>query len=171
MELRQNDWPGVRAFYEWAMPMILAERADEWAIDTYAWDAKPIIFMTPIEAWLWSDIRALNAIFYPQVPVGRFFVDFANPTARVALECDGAEFHQDQARDAARDRWLESEGWRVYRFPGWMCKTEHDPETGDVGIAYSRLQRICEDHRLIRNCTQPSRGRLVAAASLWTEEA
>lgn len=36
--------------------------------------------MTPIERWLWADIRHADAVFYPQYPVGNFFVDFANPT-------------------------------------------------------------------------------------------
>jgi len=42
--------------------------------------------------------------------------------ARVAIECDGHEFHEktkeQAARDKARDRTLAANGWRVLRFTG-----------------------------------------------------
>jgi hypothetical protein len=146
----QNDWNSIKALYDLWRDNILAEEACEWGMPAYTWDEKPMIFMTPIEAWLWADIRNCNAIFYPQYPVGRFFVDFANPVAKVALECDGAEFH-NAAKDASRDIELRDMGWEVYRFPGWMCATEPDEETGEPGLAESRLREIVELHRLSRN--------------------
>jgi hypothetical protein len=115
------------------------------------WDEKPMINMTPIEAWLWADIRECNAIFYPQYPVGRVFVDFGNPVAKVAIECDGAEFHKDWRKDEARDTELARMGWTVYRFPGWMCKTESDEDTGAPGKAMALMREITERHRLCRD--------------------
>lgn len=78
---------------------------------------------TPIEASLWTDIRVRGLALWPQLPVGKFFVDFGNPVAKVAVECDGAAWH-DPVKDAARDRILAEQGWTVYRVPGWMCKRE-----------------------------------------------
>jgi very-short-patch-repair endonuclease len=146
-----NNWEAIREHYQRVTPKILAERRDEWAIDAYEWDGENMIFMTPIEYWLWGDIRECGAIFYPQYPVGRFFVDFANPVAKVALECDGAAFHTDKAKDAARDAQLEAMGWSVYRFPGWMCKQDHDEETGRLSEIGARLRRIVIDHQICRN--------------------
>jgi very-short-patch-repair endonuclease len=146
-----NNWSAIRAFYAEHHAAIMAEEACEWAIDAYAWDERGIIHMTPIEAWLWADIRECNAIFYPQYPVGRVFVDFGNPVAKIALECDGAEFHQDWRKDEARDAELERMGWTVYRFPGWMCRTESDEETGAAGMAMARMREITEHHRLCRH--------------------
>ena len=60
---------------------------------------------------------------WPQLPVGRYFVDFGNPVARVAIECDGKDFH-DECRDSLRDAELSRSGWRVWRVPGWACLKE-----------------------------------------------
>lgn len=90
--------------------------------DPYAIADWPSLF-TPIEAALWVDIRCAGLAMWPQFPVGRYFVDFGNPVARVALECDGASFH-DANKDAARDAELNTLGWTVLRIPGWRCKKE-----------------------------------------------
>lgn len=147
-----NNWNALREHYARFTPEILAEARNEWAIDAYAWDDydPKIMFMTPIQAWLWSDIRDANAIFYPQYPVGRVFVDFANPKAKVAIECDGAAFHTDKAKDAARDAKLVAMGWTVYRAPGWLCKTEYDEETGTPSKAGLFVREIVGRHRLAR---------------------
>lgn len=75
---------------------------------------------TPIEYSLWHDIRAKNMALWPQLPVGRFFVDFGNPVSKVAVECDGKKWH-DAEKDAARDAELAKLGWTVTRIPGWLC--------------------------------------------------
>ncbi len=65
----------------------------------------------------------------PQYPVGRYHVDFAvfvenfhGDILRIAVECDGHDFHEktkaQAARDKKRDRFLQTEGWRVLRFTG-----------------------------------------------------
>lgn len=90
---------------------------------------------TPIESAAWSDIRAWSLPIWPQLPVGRFFVDFGNPVHRVALECDGRHWH-DPVKDAARDRELGEKGWTVFRAPGWRCKepTDLPSNWGDLDI-------------------------------------
>lgn len=147
-----NDWNALREHYARFTPEILAEARNEWAIDAYAWDDgdPKMMHMTPIEAWLWADIRDANAIFYPQYPVGRFFVDFANPKAKVAIECDGAAFHLDKAKDAARDAKLAEMGWRVYRAPGWLCAKEYNHETGAPSAAGHFVRGIVANHGLAR---------------------
>jgi very-short-patch-repair endonuclease len=139
-------WDAIRLHYAHFNPAILAARADEWAIDPYEWDG--LMHLTPIEQWLWSDIRAAGAVFYPQYPVGRFFVDFANPKAKVAIECDGAAFHQDKAKDAARDAELEAAGWTVYRLSGKDCRTEFDEATMKSGAARKFIDCICAAHNV-----------------------
>lgn len=143
-----NNWNAIRAHYETMTPLILATPKDEWAIDPYQWDTG-IITMTPIECWLWSDIRNLGLVMYPQYPVGRYFVDFANPRARVAIECDGAEFHTDKAKDAARQRDIEALGWTVHRLDGWECRDEWTAEHGP-GRAERVLSALADMHGLRR---------------------
>lgn len=135
----------------WAMhrERIEAGPRDEWVVDPYAWGE--YIRMTPIEEWLWADIRQTNSVFYPQWPEAGFFLDFANPAAKVALECDGAAFHQDKEKDARRDAKLKEAGWEVYRFPGWLCRTESDEETGAPGEAYQLIDAISRHHRIRRD--------------------
>lgn len=159
-----NRWETVRKFYRWAQPYILAEQSDEWALDPYEWTETGAIHLTPIEQWLWHDIRAHDAVLYPQYPVGRFFADFANPVAKVVIECDGLAFHQDKARDAARDSWMRERGWHVYRISGKDCRTAYDEETGERGAADLFIRRICERHPIRRGARGGSYGQLQSAA-------
>lgn len=144
-----NQWEAALYFYKTETPKILAEKRNEWAIIPYAWEG--LISMTPIEFWLWSDIRQANVVMYPQYPVGKFFVDFANPVAKVAIECDGKEFHKDKAKDAARDEELLSMGWTVYRISGKDCRTDFDEEKMEDGYARKFIDEIAERHGLKRD--------------------
>ena len=128
-----NDFNRISQHYQRNIAEILGAPAHRWGIDPYAWDHEAGISLTPIEAALWSDIRYLGCVFYPQFPVGRYFVDFGNPVAKVAIECDGAEFHQDKAKDEKRQREIEAAGWTVYRITGRECKTDFQEVEDDNG--------------------------------------
>lgn len=80
---------------------------------------------TPIEQWAWNDIRRQKVPFYPQFPIAGFFVDFANPAKKLALEIDGRAFH-DSEKDLARDKKLALHGWKVKRFYIEQVKYEQD---------------------------------------------
>lgn len=145
-ELRAR-FASIKAFYA---PHVRAMciRSDEWVIDAYAWDSRVGIQLTPIEFALWSDIRAVDAVMYPQFPVGPFFVDFGNPAARVAIECDGKRWHTDKEKDAHRDRALNAMGWTVYRISGRDCFTdteESEDEYGRTVITLSTARRFVQD--------------------------
>lgn len=145
-----NRWQAIKNFYSFHEKAILECRADEWAIPAYSWD-DVVGPMTPIEDALWHDIREANAVFYPQWPVAGFFVDFANPVAKVILECDGREFHKDKAKDQARDDQLADLGWTIYRFPGWFCMTDFDEESMKSSEARKIIDQICDAHHVRRN--------------------
>lgn len=139
----------IRQFYEQEKEKILATKCNEWAFAPYAWNE--IINMTPIELATWERIRNVNAVFYPQYPVGRYFADFGNPIAKVAIECDGKMFHQDKERDAKRDSDFLEMGWDVYRLPGNVCVPIDDYEEGFVSEATKIIQGIASYHGLIRD--------------------
>lgn len=143
-----NQYEAAKHFYSTHTPLIMETPRNEWAGDPYAWDRW--IGMTPIEAWLWGDIRDANAVFYPQYPVGRFFVDFANPRAKVAIECDGKAYHRDVEKDLARQREIEAMGWRVYRISGKQCMTDFNDETLEHGYARRFIEEIADAHGLRR---------------------
>jgi len=106
--------------------------------------------MTPIEGAIWEHILNTNAVFYPQYPVDQCFADFANSVAKIALECDGRDFHQDTAKDAERDRRFHELGWLVYRIPGRLCVTEFDEEEMQEAFAAKFVRAVVEVHGLIR---------------------
>jgi very-short-patch-repair endonuclease len=147
-----DRWQSIRAFYEaWSSLIIAAP--NEWACAPYDWECAGV-HMTPIEIALWSDIRMEGGVFYPQYPVGRFLVDFANPGKKVVLECDGAAYHLDRAKDLARDEALRADGWAVYRFTGSECM--RDAAEVDDAEGYrivmppvrQRLRQIINSHGL-----------------------
>jgi very-short-patch-repair endonuclease len=124
-----------------------------------------MIFMTPIEMNFWADCRDQNLVLYPQYPACGYFIDFANPVAKVGIECDGRAYHQDKDADAYRQHVLESNGWSIYRITGRECnenwREEIDEETGHetcVAPAGVRLaQEIGLVHGIKRN-RKESRG-------------
>jgi len=78
--------------------------------------------MTEPEVMLWSRLRGRGPdkpTFRRQHPFGSIILDFYCPAARLAVEVDGATHWDDgaQAKDEARDRWLMSQGVRMYRVP------------------------------------------------------
>lgn len=90
-----------------------------------SWD----LLFTPIEKITWGAIRNIGkAPFYPQYPIGNFFVDFGNPVAKVAIECDGKEFHKDVKKDDRRDKILFDLGWIVYRISGSDISSDMDDD-------------------------------------------
>ncbi|OBR52360.1 endonuclease domain-containing protein [Paraburkholderia tropica] len=115
----------IRANYHARARMVADGKCDWDRGDPYRIADWPSIF-TPIEAAAWGEIRGDGLPLWPQFPVGRYFVDFGNPVSRVALECDGKEFH-DPKKDAQRDAELLDMGWTVYRAPGWKCMKEMTP--------------------------------------------
>lgn len=134
----------IRDHYRRHADAIRAAGKNQYGIDPYAWDS--LVSMTPIEWPMWQDIRSIGMVMYPQYPVGRFFVDFGNPVAKVAIECDGAAWHQDKAADKRRQDKIESMGWTVYRFTGRQCR--QIPHDDGKGQTIDKLREIAQWHRI-----------------------
>ncbi|MCA1748702.1 MAG: endonuclease domain-containing protein [Parasphingopyxis sp.] len=73
---------------------------------------------TTAETMLWHALREKlpQAKFRRQVPLGRYFADFASHRHRLIVELDGGQHAERAEQDAARTRFLEGEGYRVLRF-------------------------------------------------------
>src|SRR5712672_1027258 len=89
--------------------------------------------LTAAERVIWYAVRAhrLNgASFRRQTPIGPFIVDFVCHEARLIIEVDGGQHFEseNEKRDARRDRFLASKGFRVLRF------NNHDVMTNRQGV-------------------------------------
>jgi very-short-patch-repair endonuclease len=74
--------------------------------------------MTDAERKLWfllRDRRFAGAKFRRQAPIGRYIADFVCLRGKLIVEADGGQ-HSENKKDAARDRWLQSEGYVVVRY-------------------------------------------------------
>lgn len=74
--------------------------------------------MTRAERVLWRALRRTLPEYHwrRQVPLGRYFADFASHSAKLIIELDGGQHAMSRVRDAHRTRFLEHEGFRVIRF-------------------------------------------------------
>jgi very-short-patch-repair endonuclease len=77
--------------------------------------------LTKAEQAMWSmlrDLRPYGARFRRETPIGPYIADFAWLSARLIVEVDG-DSHETvagRAHDAARDAFLEQQGFVVLRF-------------------------------------------------------
>lgn len=141
-----NNFEAIKALYRSKDADIRSVAANRYGADPYCWSG--VVDLTPIEYAMWCDFRGLGIVMYPQYPVGRYFVDFGNPVAKVAIECDWAAYHTDKEADKRRHRDIESQGWRVYRFTGRECNEKTEEVYGDDETTYGRLRAIAAVHGL-----------------------
>jgi len=74
--------------------------------------------MSGTERRVWYRLRRRQLAgfkFRRQLPIGPYFADFACLSARLVVEIDG-EFH-NEVSDQRKTAYLESQGFRVMRFP------------------------------------------------------
>ena len=77
---------------------------------------------TDAERRLWRMLCSRQLAGYKfrrQLPIDRYFADFACVEARLVVEVDGPshETQEGRAKDIWRDRCLRGMGWRVVRVP------------------------------------------------------
>jgi very-short-patch-repair endonuclease len=114
--------------------------------------------MTSAERKLWYALRAHRfggLGFRRQVPLGRYILDFVCHDLALVVEVDGGQHFSapQQSRDAVRDRWLASQGYRVIRIPNnevlrnlqgvleYLLSVAADSPLPPCGGARSRLAR------------------------------
>ncbi|MEW5786745.1 MAG: DUF559 domain-containing protein [Pseudomonadota bacterium] len=98
---------------------------------------------TDAETRLWDALRRdqLGTRFYRQRPLGPYILDFYAPKARLVVELDGSQHRfdaQQQAKDAKRDEWLQSQGIQVLRFDDRQVLLE---TKAVIEVIFSAVQR------------------------------
>lgn len=138
-----NRFEDIREHYEFMTPLIFKAAQNgnnRWTAPYGGMDW--MTMFTPIESQTWQAIRCFGqAPFYPQYPVSKYFVDFGNPVLKIAIECDGAEFHQDKEKDRNRDIVLLEHGWKVYRISGAHCVKMVSDDYYNIGECYDEEER------------------------------
>jgi very-short-patch-repair endonuclease len=77
--------------------------------------------MPKAEAAMWSYLKTLRSDgfhFRRQVPLGRYYADFACHHAKLVIEVDGDTHYTTEgiAHDQNRDRFISSIGFRIVRY-------------------------------------------------------
>ena len=108
--------------------------------------------MSDGERKLWRALRVRQVDsmrFRRQHPIGACIVDFVCLERRLVVEVDGGHHTEDDqiAYDARRDRWLNTEGYRVLRFPAIDVFQNLDAVVDSI---WSALQEM-SDARLSRH--------------------
>ena len=94
--------------------------------------------MTDAERRLWSRLRKrqiLECQFRRQFQLGRYRVDFICLERRLIIEVDGGQHSEQEASDAARREWLQSQGYRVLRFWNDAALTDTDAVIASISEA------------------------------------
>jgi very-short-patch-repair endonuclease len=89
--------------------------------------------LTDAERIIWNGVRGHRmhgASFRRQTPIGPFVVDFVCHDAMLIVEIDGGQHFESEhiKRDARRDAFLKSKGYRILRF------NNHDVMTNRQGV-------------------------------------
>jgi len=75
----------------------------------------------------------------PQVGIDKYFVDFAIPELKIAIEVDGSYWHQDKTREELRQKVIEGCGWQVLRF-------SEDRINKDLFGCGEEIKRVMNNH-------------------------
>lgn len=125
---------------------------------------------TPIELDAWDTIRGRALPFYPQYPLDGIILDFADPDKKIAIECDGKDWH-DKDKDRARDEKLFSKGWVVYRVTGRECrKAIDDPSELRELLINGTINEREHEARYIDWLMNTSEGVITSIATIYYEQ-
>lgn len=107
---------------------------------------------TDAEAKLWRHLERIpleGTHFRRQVPIGRYFADFACHQIGLIIELDGGQHGEDHVlrHDAARTAFLESAGYEVIRFWNAEVLNELDAVLDTIfAVVQRRLTLLAEAH-------------------------
>jgi very-short-patch-repair endonuclease/transcription elongation GreA/GreB family factor len=125
-ELPSTDYRREYLLYLRTQPI----EQDELGLGEVLPDVRHSEFDSLFEQRVFLDLRERGFRVRPQYPVGRYRIDLVveGGTRRLAVECDGDEFHgpEHEHDDALRQRDLERLGWSFWRVRG--SQFFRDPE-------------------------------------------
>lgn len=115
----------------WQLMAPLLDRAPDWVTDLAAKGESPIeqTFICALALVTLALPVNRRPKLLVQVPIGKYRADIVllapEGAPRIVVECDGAAFHKDAAKDAKRTAEIERQGYRVLRVTG--SEIHHNP--------------------------------------------
>ena len=100
---------------------------------------------TPAERAIWARICTYRPRFTRQLRIGGYIVDLACRTAKVGVEFDGSQHHDQIKYDTSRTAFLEALGWHVVRV--WNSDVLANPDGAAQHILETVAQRIATHPR------------------------
>lgn len=97
-----------------------------------------IVRPTSIELKMRDALSRRGICFEQEYRIARYFIDFALVSIKVAIECDGAYWH-DAAHDAKRDRYLAGRGWVTLRYSGKRIRSNVEKCVDDILVELAKL--------------------------------
>ncbi len=137
--VRPEEWNEIRKVYRDFAFKNIDENSKKRGI--IAWN-DPYFYkwkFSPAECIAWQYIRSFGPPLYPQVPIDKYFIDFANPVNKIGLEIDGKEWH-NKGKDLIRDTKLKKLGWTIFRATGSETYKYQEEEFEDEIDAEEGLQ-------------------------------
>ncbi|WP_244913507.1 endonuclease domain-containing protein [Heyndrickxia sporothermodurans] len=80
-----------------------------------------------IEARLYDALVYRGYNVHTQVNCGPYRIDLTVPSLRLAIECDGKDYHsspEQKKHDRRKNAYLRKHGWKVMRFSGRQINRE-----------------------------------------------
>ena len=97
------------------------------------------------ERTMWFALRSgrTGAVFRREHQIGPYRTDFACLNLGLVIEMDGGQHMANSSYDSKRDRYLESEGWKVLRILNinWFQNPNGTLRAIDEALNASRLER------------------------------
>jgi very-short-patch-repair endonuclease len=88
-------------------------------------------YFSSLERLIADALCRASVPYQHNVRIGRYWADFVI-CGRIVIECDGAYWHQDEAKDKRKDHYLQERGYFVYRFA--EHRILHDPDLLVTGV-------------------------------------
>lgn len=126
-----NNRSEIKGVSGWTLVAPLIAEMPEEMVKTYQKCESPIeqLFAAALGAVTLTLPPAKRPKLETQVPIGRYRADIVivgpNGAPRIVVECDGAAYHKDVAKDAQRTAAIEQQGYRVLRRTG--SEIHHNP--------------------------------------------
>jgi len=90
---------------------------------------------SPLEDLMLEEFLEIGLSPKLQYPVDIFFIDFAFPDKKLAIEADGFKYHSPK-KDNYKNKRLAELGWKVERFAGWFLHKYKYVAVSQIALKY-----------------------------------